>query len=105
MLWILLSFVWNIGIVVAEVGFSGGGVASCFSWIIASMSPASISLYCFSPNPDDMPIVIDSKSDVKKCIVQTLYSSGFLSVSFVDKVNCKLVQYEGFVSDHLTNNT
>ncbi len=53
MLWICSSFVWNIGIFVAEVGFGGGGVAICCNCIIASISPASISRYCFSPNPDD----------------------------------------------------
>ena len=39
MLWILSSFIWNIGILVAEVGFGGGGVAICCNWLRWDLFP------------------------------------------------------------------
>jgi hypothetical protein len=74
------SLVWNIGIFVAEVGFGSGGVAICCSGMIALINLASISLYCFSPNP----VVIYSEPNVEEGVVKTLDGSRFLSLCRLD---------------------
>ena len=57
----------------------------------------------FLPESQWQPVVVDSKSDVEEGVVKALNGRRFLSLRWLDEVDCKNDKYQCFVTDDLAN--